>query len=455
MTFLKVKAVLCALVISSLLICTSVTATTITIVNLDGPGEGLNDVSPVAPVSGNPATTLGAQYLNVFQAAADYWEARLDSPVEIRIDTQMNPLFCTSSSATLGSAGPINSFINFSGAPLPWTIYTVAQANSLAGRDIDPEHNDIGATFNSNLNGDLGCLGGNKWWLGIGAAAPDRTISLFDTALHEIAHGVGFITFVDSSGSRLMNWNDTYMLNLFDQTSQKSWANMSNFERARSSVNNGNLVWNGVNARTQSSHIIDGKNNGRLRLFAPNRYRFGSSVSHWDTALAPDELMEPFATSVTNDCSTMLALKDMGWNTKGGVGELHFAASAYAGNEEQGSVRVQVTRPLGCGGAPTGAVQVTVSSENGTALAGSDYTAVRQVLSWSDGESGSKTVTISLLDDGLDEPEKETFNLMLSDVTGGATLTGPTTISVTISDEAEEFCVPIKAKNGNIAIVCL
>ncbi|HTV00362.1 MAG TPA: hypothetical protein VMF13_07505, partial [Luteitalea sp.] len=34
-------------------------AVTIYIVNFDGPSEGFNDPTPVAPVGGNPGTTLG------------------------------------------------------------------------------------------------------------------------------------------------------------------------------------------------------------------------------------------------------------------------------------------------------------------------------------------------------------------------------------------------------------
>ena len=38
----------------------------ITIVNMDGAGEGFNDPTPAAPVGGNPGTTIGQQRLNRF-----------------------------------------------------------------------------------------------------------------------------------------------------------------------------------------------------------------------------------------------------------------------------------------------------------------------------------------------------------------------------------------------------
>ena len=55
---------------------------TITVVNLDGPGEGFNDPTPVPPVGENTGTTLGEQRFNAFQRAADIWGSLLDSSVE-------------------------------------------------------------------------------------------------------------------------------------------------------------------------------------------------------------------------------------------------------------------------------------------------------------------------------------------------------------------------------------
>src|SRR5215470_20213536 len=80
-------------------------AATITIVNNDGAGEGFNDPTVVSPVGGNPGTTLGAQRLNAFQFAANIWGAQLTSSVTIFVDATMDPLFCDSTSATLGQAG--------------------------------------------------------------------------------------------------------------------------------------------------------------------------------------------------------------------------------------------------------------------------------------------------------------------------------------------------------------
>ena len=58
-------------------------AATIAILNDDPAGVGFNDPTVVAPVGGNPGTTLGQQRLNAFQAAANKWGATLTSGVTI------------------------------------------------------------------------------------------------------------------------------------------------------------------------------------------------------------------------------------------------------------------------------------------------------------------------------------------------------------------------------------
>ena len=297
-------------------------ATTITIQNNDGVNEGFNDPTVVTPVAGNPGTTLGQQRLNVFQAAADYWETKLDSNVDIIVTAQMDPLFCSANSAALGSAGPLNAFINFPEAPVNDTIYPSALANSLAGFDVDLGVNDINATFNSDLD-DPGCLGSIVWSHVIGEPAPPFSVDLFSTVLHEIGHGLGFLSFVNSAGQRLgstlgvpnSGFNDTYMQFLRDQETGIDWGatDTTDAQRAASSVNGPDLVWIGPKATEESTFLTAGLTSGQPQMYAPSPYQQGSSVSHWNTTLTPNELMEPSATTINEDWLSIKALYDMGW----------------------------------------------------------------------------------------------------------------------------------------------
>ncbi|WP_198939267.1 Calx-beta domain-containing protein, partial [Motiliproteus sp. MSK22-1] len=126
-------------------------------------------------------------------------------------------------------------------------------------------------------------------------------------------------------------------------------------------------------------------------------------------------------------------------------GTIQFVSSEASVNEAAGTVSIQVSRSDGS----TGAATVNVSSVAGSATADVDYTSVSSLLSWADGESGEKTVEISVLDDLLIEGS-ETINLELSDVTG-ASLGTPTTATVTISDDDEVSTLQISSIPDNVA----
>ena len=134
-------------------------ATSIDLVNNDDPGEGFSsNAAPFAGQTGNNGSTLGEQRLNVFQAAADYWEAKIESTVPIKIAINFDPLPCNDSGAVLGAAGPNSAFRDFQNAPIANIWYVAAVANSLAGSDLDGMSDDIGATFNSDIDNNNNCL---------------------------------------------------------------------------------------------------------------------------------------------------------------------------------------------------------------------------------------------------------------------------------------------------------
>ena len=291
-------------------------AAQIDIIVLDGPNEGFNDSTPVPPVAGNPGTTLGEQRLNAFRAAADVWEAVLDSTVPITVEAEMNPLTpCSATAGVLGRAGPNQVFRDFTGAPQANTWYPGALANRLAGSDQDPAVADIGAEFNSDVDDDPGCLTGVSWWYGIGTAAPPNTIAYFDTVLHEIAHGLGVLTFVDpSNGQRFLSRDDMYMKFLEDHSTGTAWPAMTDAQRAASAIDTADLHWTGTEVNNcVAGWLTSGAAGGHARMYAPNPVEPGSSVSHFDTALTPDELMEPFATTASDHRLTDRLLADIGW----------------------------------------------------------------------------------------------------------------------------------------------
>ena len=141
-------ALIVAAAVSFFVLASQSNATSIVINNKNVGTTGFNDPTVVTPVDGNTGTTLGQQRLNVFQRAADQWAALLNSDVPIVVDASMVALTCTATTATLGSAGPLATAGGFPNAPRANTAYNIAEANSLAGSDLDPADSDIQAMFN-------------------------------------------------------------------------------------------------------------------------------------------------------------------------------------------------------------------------------------------------------------------------------------------------------------------
>ena len=230
-------------------------AATIVIQNNDAAGVGFNDPTTVAPVGGNPGTTLGQQRLNAFQFAANIWGATLSSNVTITVKADWISLNCTSTTAVLGSAGADSIWSNFTGAPFNDTWYGAALANALTGSDLDVPRAEINAHFNLNL-GNPGCLDGIHFYLGLDNNHGNDT-DLVAVLLHEFSHGFGFQTFTDrSTGVQPNGIPSIYDRLLFDNTTGKTWAQMTDLERQASAINTGNLAWNGPAVTSQTSSVL-------------------------------------------------------------------------------------------------------------------------------------------------------------------------------------------------------
>lgn len=244
---------------------TQAQAATITVINLDGAGEGFNDPTPAAPVGGNPGTTVGAQRLFVFQYAADVWAGLLPSPVVIRIGAHFDPQSCTATSGVLGSAGPTTVHRDFPNAPFSATWYHQALANRLAGTDLAPTNDDIAITFNSAVGG-ASCLPAG-WYYGVDGNEGSQ-IELLPVVLHEMGHGLGFSTTTDGQTGTLMSgFPSAYDHFLFDDTAHKHWTEMTSGEIAASAINCTNVVWDGPSVTTNAATYLGPK--PLLRVTAP------------------------------------------------------------------------------------------------------------------------------------------------------------------------------------------
>jgi hypothetical protein len=293
-------------------------AATINIVNADGEGEGFNDPTATAFEGGNTGATRGEQRLTLFQFAAAIWGAYLDTSVEINVRSQFNPQTpCTSAGGVLGSAGATRIYRDFSNAQFPGTWYHVALANKRQGTDLNATEAEINATFNSDV--DNGCLNpGTRFYYGLNNTTPGGRINLLVVLLHEMGHGLGFSSFANGSTGTLNNgFPDIYTRYMYDRATSKYWYEMTNAERMTSALNTSNVLWDGPNVKAASGSLTNGREaaTGRVQLFTPNPFQGGSSVSHFDSAVFTNVLMEPVInTGLPIDLDlTRQQMRDIGW----------------------------------------------------------------------------------------------------------------------------------------------
>ena len=105
-------------------------AATVIPINADPVNQGLNDPTALAPVGGNPGTSIGEQRRIAYQYAADLWGAVLVSNVPIRVQASFQPLQCNSAGTVLGSAGTSPIYI-LTETGQPDTLFHGALADAL------------------------------------------------------------------------------------------------------------------------------------------------------------------------------------------------------------------------------------------------------------------------------------------------------------------------------------
>src|SRR5882724_5559119 len=109
------------------------------------------------------------------------------------------------------------------------------------------------------------------------------------------------------------------------------------------------------------------------------------------------------------------------WLVSNPVGTAQFSAPNYSVSETAGNLTLPVNRI----GGSTGPLTVTFNTANATALAGMDYVTTNGVLTWLDGDTTGRLLTIPILNDGLAE-SNETFAITLT----GAAATNTATITI-------------------------
>jgi hypothetical protein len=227
----------------------------------------------------------------------------VNSPVPIHIAVDWRAL----DGNALAGASPGGYYTNIPTAPNPDQIYPVALAEKIIGFDINlPDAPDINITVNSTAN----------WYYdynnpsGIG-----NRFDFVSVLLHEIIHGMGFTAVVgvndDNLGFIRVFEDDRFTIYtdfIFDNGDVKLTDYPDGSTLLGIALQGNNLFFNLISS------------NNKAKLFAPDTWDPGSSVSHVDEVTynnTTSSLMTPSASPGTVERDPGIALDmlyDMGWD---------------------------------------------------------------------------------------------------------------------------------------------
>ena len=112
-------------------------------------------------------------------------------------------------------------------------------------------------------------------------------------------------------------------------------------------------------------------------------------------------------------------------------------------SEITSSIRFLVQRT----GGASGDVSVDYAAVSATAVAGIDFQPTAGTLTWADGETGTKLVTLPLINDNDYEPANETIEIQLSAPTGGAAI-GSSRAGVAVSSDEGTALVSVTGSSA-------
>ena len=213
------------------------------------------------------------------QSAIDVWAANFESKVPIYVEATWGR---SPSASVLGSARPGNYFANFPGAPDPSLWYPSALANALAGKDLDGDNAEIVINVNSAAT----------WYRG-GGTGPNRfEFDLESVILHEMAHGLGFLS--NDSYDTFFGYGSIDQPTPYDAYVQtgdgRRLSDLPSPSLELGEALTSKLVWSGAQGVAANGGV-------KPLLYAPSKYEEGSSVSHLDEATfdsaGKDSVMSP------------------------------------------------------------------------------------------------------------------------------------------------------------------
>ncbi len=258
-----------------------------------------------------------------FDYAVNIWNRLVDTS---KVDVTINATWETVTGFLATGRGS-NTAANFTGAPLTNTIYQIALANQLAGTDFNGSSPEIDVRVNNDPSPSSP---GISWYFGTDTNPAANQYDLVSAVLHEIAHGMGFVSFFQfdtatGQGSAFDTTNKYPSIydRFIENSSGQKITDTVLFPVPSVALGNqlisNNLFFNGPKA-------VAGNGGTKLKVEAPNIF-YSQSISHLDEATygnGSNSLMtasQGLGVATHNPGPlTLGVLEDIGWKLNADLG---------------------------------------------------------------------------------------------------------------------------------------
>jgi len=215
--------------------------------------------------------SMDAEQRTATEYALELWSEQFAGIVPVTIQVSFQPM----AAGTLGSSQIMPHYFY----PTTQSWYCSSVGNQLAGYNVVPSQRDIIIRMNSDYG----------FYYGLNANPGSGKYDCVTIMLHEVAHGLGFSRMLEEDGRyRYINPNGSmgydnnpgiYERQLFQGLDGPCITTLTQAERAVL-TKNGNLY-----AGAPGSNLLAANGGERVKIYAPNVFAPGSSISHWDNSV--------------------------------------------------------------------------------------------------------------------------------------------------------------------------
>lgn len=258
--------------------------------------------------TGFNATATGATRRRAFEAALTAWTKVLHADQPFRVEATMHEM-------SDGDDDPDTFLLATAGPSEFWLIENKIVPSALSwqmlgGRYDDAGESDISVNVNDQINWDYRIDG---------LSAHDKS-SLMYTLMHELGHGLGLIDSFDDENGKVMNDPLPFVFDPFVNRGSSRRNRLMDHPAAESKrdMTSRDVYFNGDSASVASK--AHNRPSAMIKLYAPDPYEPGSSISHVDQSSYEENrdspaLMTPYIGTGSDkiDKLTLGIMKDLGY----------------------------------------------------------------------------------------------------------------------------------------------